>query len=202
MTMTHPTDRQPADPQSDDPQHWQTLSTREVFSNRWTGVLVDQVRLPDGREYEYTRLRPAGIGVAVAALNAAGQLLLEREYRHGVGEVIWQIPGGLVDAGESLADAGLRELLEETGCAPAVVDDTTVRHFGYVWDNPGLGPTQSHVVAVRDVSQVRAPSLEGAEFITLHWQDAAWVKDAVRTGLIRERTAVAAVAYLMLHDWI
>ena len=187
---------------ADDPQPWQTLQTREAFSNRWTGILVDEVRLPNGRQYEYTRLRPAGVGVAVAAFNAAGQLLLEREYRHGVGEVIWQLPGGLVDPDEALADAGLRELLEETGYAPAVVDDATVRYFGYVWDNPGLGPTESHVVGVRNVRQVRAPSLEGTEFITLHWQDAAWVKDAVRTGLIRERTAVAAVAYLMLHDWI
>ena len=187
---------------ADDPQPWQTLQTREAFSNRWTGILVDEVRLPNGRQYEYTRLRPAGVGVAVAAFNAAGQLLLEREYRHGVGEVIWQLPGGLVDPDEALADAGLRELLEETGYAPAVVDDATVRYFGYVWDNPGLGPTESHVVGVRNVRQVGAPRLEGAEFITLHWQDADWVKDAVRTGLIRERTAVAAVAYLMLHDWI
>ena len=68
----------------------------------------------------------------------------------------------------------------------------------------GLEPLDDGRIKIgdRDVSQVRAPSLEGTEFITLHWQDAAWVKDAVRTGLIRERTAVAAVAYLMLHDWI
>ncbi|MEZ4719939.1 MAG: NUDIX domain-containing protein [Caldilineaceae bacterium] len=52
--------------------------------------------------------------------------------RHGVGEVIWQLPGGLVDPDEGSAGR-LRELLEETGYAP-VVDDATVRYFGYVWD--------------------------------------------------------------------
>ena len=98
-----------------DPQPWQTLSTRTEFDNRWVGIAVDEVRLPNGVEYEYTRLRPAGVGVAVAAFDGDGRILLEREYRHGVGRVIWQLPGGLADEGEELTTAGLRELAEETG---------------------------------------------------------------------------------------
>ena len=50
-----------------------------------------------------------------------GEVLLEREYRHGVGQVVWQLPGGLAAQDEDLQAAGLRELLEETGHAPHVV---------------------------------------------------------------------------------
>ena len=78
-----------------DPQPWQTLSTRSVFGNRWVKVQIDEVALPDGRRYEYTRLEPGGIGVAVIGFNDRGEVLLEREYRHGIGAVIWQLPGGL-----------------------------------------------------------------------------------------------------------
>ncbi|MEZ4664335.1 MAG: NUDIX hydrolase [Caldilineaceae bacterium] len=74
-----------------------------------------------------------------------GEILLEREYRHGVGEVIWQLPGGLAEPDEDFITAGLRELLEETGHAPQVVNADTVRYLGSVWDNPGLGKSVSHL---------------------------------------------------------
>jgi len=185
-----------------DPQPWQTLSTRVEFDNRWAGIVVDEVRLPDGVEYDYTRLRPAGVGVAVAAFDGDGRILLEREYRHGLGQVIWQLPGGLVDDGEDLSTAGLRELAEETGFAPQAVTDRTVRYLGAVWDNPGLGTAISHVVAAFDVVPRGDAQLEPTEFIALHWCSVDWLKDAVRLGEIKERTIVAAVAYLLLNQLI
>ena len=101
-----------------DPPAWSTVATRSAFRNRWIGVMEDTVELPTGQSYAYTRLEPAGIGVGVVGFDAAGRILLEREYRHGVHQVIWQIPGGLADPGEDLQTAGLRELREETGYAP------------------------------------------------------------------------------------
>ncbi len=54
--------------------------------------------------------------VAVVAVNDSDQVLLIRQYRHPVGEFLWEIPAGLLDvAGESLELAARRELLEETG---------------------------------------------------------------------------------------
>ena len=37
------------------------------------------------------------------------------------------------------------------------------------------------------------------EFVTLHWVSPAWLKAAVRSGEIRDRVVVAAVAYLLLE---
>src|SRR5687767_2212177 len=137
-----------------DPQPWQTLETKPVYRNRWIGVLVDSVALPDGRRYEYTRLEPAGIGVAVIGFNERGEVLLEREYRHGVGQIIWQLPGGLAAEGEDYQAAGLRELLEETGYAPRVVNAETVRYLGMVWDNPGFGIAQSQLYAAWGLTEM------------------------------------------------
>lgn len=185
-----------------DPRPWLTLATRRVFSNRWLSVALDEVALPDGRRYEYTRLEPGGIGVGVLGFNAAGEVLLEREYRHGVGEVIWQVPGGLADAGESWQDAGLRELLEETGYAPARISPETVRYLGVVWDNPALGVAQSHLYAVWGVTPVAEARPDVAELVTVHWKSQAWLKEAVCSGEIKDRVLVAAVAFLLLHGWL
>jgi ADP-ribose pyrophosphatase len=185
-----------------DPQPWQTLDTHTIFSNRWIKVMLDDVALPDGRRYEYTRLQPSGLGVAVMGFNERGDVLLEREYRHGIGQVVWQLPGGLAAMGEDLQTAGLRELLEETGYAPQVVSPEGVRYLGVIWDNPGFGPAQSHIYAAWGLTEVQATRRDPAEFVTLHWKPVSWLREAVRSGEIQERVVVAAVALLLLNGWM
>jgi len=187
---------------SSDPQPWRVLSTRREFENRWAGILIDEVELPGGERYEYTRLRPAGMGVAVIGFDEAGRVLLEREYRHGVGQVVWQLPGGLADGGEDLRTAGLRELSEETGYAPALVDDETVRYLGVIWDNPGLGRGQSNILAAWGLVENDITRRDPAEYVALHWVTTDWLKEAVGNGEIRDRVVVAAVAYLMVAGLI
>jgi 8-oxo-dGTP pyrophosphatase MutT (NUDIX family) len=186
----------------DDPAAWETQTTRTAWQNRWLTVLEDDVLLPDGRPYTYTRLEPAGIGVGVVGFDEQGRILLEREYRHGVGEVIWQLPGGLADDGEPLVEAGLRELREETGFQPAALDDDHVRYLGVVWDNPAFGVAASHIVGVRGLQPVSDVHRDLAEYVTLHWVEPTWMLEAVRTGEIRDRVVVAAVAHLLLNGWL
>lgn len=182
-----------------DPQPWGTLHTEVAFRNRWVTVAVDQVQLPTGQQYAYTRLEPGGIGVGVIGFNATGEMLLEREYRHGVNQVIWQLPGGLAAPDEDLLLAGLRELQEETGYAPAPTA-LPPRYLGVVWDNPAFGPMCSHLYAAWSLVQTAPSHRDAAEFVTLHWVSAPWLKEAVRSGEIKDRVVVAAVAYLLLNQ--
>lgn len=184
---------------SDDPALWQTHASETAFRNRWVTVALDDVVLPTGTTYEYTRVNVNGVGVAVIGFNAAGEVLLEREYRHGVGEVIWQLPGGLAEPGEELMAAALRELREETGFAPAEVNEKSVRYLGSVWDNPGLGAGESHFIAAWGLVDTGHVRRDPAEFVTLHWRSLDWLRDAIRTGEIKERTIVAAVAHILLE---
>ena len=188
--------------QPPDPQPWQTLATETAFRNRWVGVALDQVQLPTGQQYTYTRLEPAGVGVGVIGFNAAGEVLLEREYRHGVNTVIWQLPGGLAAPEEDLLAGALRELVEETGYAPADPIPDNVRYLGTFWDNPALGTMQSHLYAAWNLVPTDQPRRDPAEFVTLHWVSVDWLKEAVRSGVIKDRVVVAAVAYLVLNGLI
>ena len=137
--------------------------------------------------------------MGVIGFNAAGEILLEREYRHGVGEVVWQVPGGLAAPGEDLQAAGLRELLEETGFAPAAVDAESVSYLGAVWDNPGFGMAISHLYRVRGLAPAAVTNHDHSEFVTFAWVSPAWLKEAVMSGEIKDRVVVSAVAYLLLR---
>jgi hypothetical protein len=69
-----------------------------------------------------------------------------------------------------------------------------------VWDNPGLGTMQSHLIAAWGLVETAHPRRDPAEFVTLHWRSVAWVKAAVRTGEIQDRVVIAALAYLVVND--
>ena len=176
-----------------EPVVWKTLSSQRVFGNRWIGVVVDEVELPDGRRYEYTRLEPAGIGVGVIGFNAAGEILLEREYRHGVGEVVWQVPGGLAAPGESLQEAGLRELLEETG----YVAEQWRRLGSYAVDaNRGAGTAHLFLATgARWQQPIDADDLEEQELLLLDRQS---VERALLDGEFKVLPWAANVALALL----
>ena len=70
-----------------------------------------------------------------------GKLLLMRR----PGERGWDLPGGGVDAGESLADAFIRELMEEAG----VSVDNAVPLYGYLRDIPGKDRKFIHYIGAR-----------------------------------------------------
>ena len=52
---------------------------------------------------------------SVVAITTSGELVLVRQYRHGIDGPSLETPGGLIDEGEDPAAAARRELLEETG---------------------------------------------------------------------------------------
>ncbi|HYN87472.1 MAG TPA: NUDIX hydrolase [Ardenticatenaceae bacterium] len=175
---------------------WETLATIVAFQNKWLTVLLDRVRLPgSGQDYEYTRIRRETQGVGVIVLDDQGRVLLEREYRHAVGEVIWQLPGGLYGPDEEPLLAAQRELREETG-----VEADEWIELGSFYDNPALSNASNTLYLARQVRSVGTPSPDHAEFVTIEWRDLAWLREAVRRGEIMDRVILCAVALLWTWD--
>lgn len=91
------------------------LTSEPIFDGTVLHVFKDTVRLPNGRTgmREYTVHHGA---VCVLPLLDNGDVLLERQFRYAMGEIITEIPAGKLDApDEDPAAAALRELREETG---------------------------------------------------------------------------------------
>lgn len=87
-----------------------TQRLREV----WPPISEDEVELPSGTRKRWIRLH-FGTSAAVLPITKAGEIVLTREYRHGLGRTAYSLPGGSAKDGETPEACARRELLEETG---------------------------------------------------------------------------------------
>ncbi len=93
-------------------------SSAEVYRGHFLTAFQDAVELPDGsmatREYV---VHPGAAMIVPLLEDDAGNLLLvlERQYRYPMGQVMLEFPAGKLDVGESPFDCAKRELREETG---------------------------------------------------------------------------------------
>lgn len=95
-----------------------TLSTQEILRGNFLHAVRDQVKLPDGatasREYI---IHPGAVMIVPLLEDESGQwhVVLERQFRYPVGQVMIEFPAGKRDPGEDLLVCAQRELREETG---------------------------------------------------------------------------------------
>ncbi len=95
---------------------WDILKTTYLLDTRWVQLRQDRLRHRiSGAERDYFYLTGPGEAVATVALTDDGCVLLTRQYRHPLRQVIWDLPAGAMQPDEDPAQAARRELEEETG---------------------------------------------------------------------------------------
>lgn len=94
---------------------WKVLFSEYLFERPWLTVRRDKIQLPNGRIIPDYYVMEYPDWVNVIAVTKDGQIIMERQYRHGVGRTNYEIPSGVMEKGETPLEAAKRELLEETG---------------------------------------------------------------------------------------
>jgi ADP-ribose pyrophosphatase len=112
---------------------WELIRSERLSSNRVFSTRKDTSLSPvTGKKHDFYVIE-APDWINIVAVTDNDDVLLIRQYRHGIGAVTIEIPGGVIDSGETPLEAAKRELLEETGF---VSDNWSL--IGEVIPNPAI----------------------------------------------------------------
>ena len=123
---------------------------------------IDKCELPNGNLLDAT-IFEFRKWANIVALTKNGEVVLVRQYRHGVCETFLEFPGGVVEDGEDPQEGARRELLEETGYA-----SSSVIQVGKLYPNPALQTNALYCFLALDAEKVSEQDLDAGEDIEVH----------------------------------
>jgi ADP-ribose pyrophosphatase len=94
---------------------WTILEEQDVSPSPWFPLLRHTVQLPSGMIMDDYYLAPLGDVVMILALTPQHEVVLVRQYKHGLGQILLDLPGGLEQPGKGIPGSAVAELEEETG---------------------------------------------------------------------------------------
>jgi len=175
---------------------WVRLDQSKVYETRVFDVLRQRSRSPrTGEEHDFFVLE-ARDWVNIIPVTDAGEVVLIRQYRHGIEDFTLEIPGGMVDDTDASPQvAAAREMREETGYGS---DD--IVPLGSIHPNPAIQANQCHTFLARGAEKRGTPQFEGTEEIEVVLEPLSRVPELIGTGVISHALVVVAFHWLDLRE--
>ncbi|EWT05363.1 NUDIX hydrolase [Intrasporangium chromatireducens Q5-1] len=171
---------------------WRVLGERTIYESQWVTLGKAEVILPSGQHFEHHTVTMPEAAMAVVLDDAREHVLLS--WRHRFVPDVWnyELPGGLLDTGESPEQTIAREIVEETGYRARSL------RFAVAFE-PMVGMLRSrhHVFIAEGVERVGDPvELDEGTF---QWVPLADVPSLIASGkVINSGTVVGLLHYLAL----
>ncbi len=168
-------------------------SGQELFKGRFLHAFCDTVRLPDGasasREY---LVHPGAVMIVPLLADADGALrvVLERQFRYPLGQVMIEFPAGKRDPGENLQRCAQRELQEETGYRAAAWARAGVLHPSISYSTEFI-----EVWFARDLT-AGVPRLDPGEFLDVFSATPSQLLQWCCDGTVTDGKTLAAALWL------
>ncbi|WP_009543136.1 NUDIX hydrolase [Crocosphaera subtropica] len=159
-------------------QKWKILKSNFIIDNQWCRVRQDQVQLSDGAIIDdyFVNVRPEI--ALILPITPHQEIVFVRQYRHGVQEILLELPAGTFDPKkEDSFSAAKRELEEETGyIAQELIFMTTI------YDNPVKDDNKIHIFVGLNVEKTGKVALDITEEIEVILVPIKDVIDKIMSG--------------------
>lgn len=163
-----------------------TLKSECVYPGKIMTVLHDEVELVDGKTSFREVVRHSG-GVVIFALKDEETVLLVKQFRYPINEVVFELPAGKLEVGENPDFAAKRELEEETGYKAEKWTS-----LGYINTTPGFCDEKLYLYKAEKLSYVGEHPDDG-EIIQAHEIKIPELKSKIFNGEINDAKTICAI---------
>ncbi|HEY9637921.1 MAG TPA: NUDIX hydrolase [Coleofasciculaceae cyanobacterium] len=170
-------------------QPWKIINSQLVLDNQWCQVRQDEVELSNGEVIDdfFVNVRPDI--VLVLAVTQHREIIFVRQYRHGVREILLELPAGSFNSQtENSLAAAARELEEETGYVAE-----QIIHLATLYDNPVKDTNKIHLFMAENAQPSSIQQLDVTEDIEVVLLPVEEVLAKISTGEICVCGTVAAL---------
>lgn len=173
-------------------KHWQKLNTEKLADYYIFRARIDTSVSPrTGQEHNFVVLESPD-WINIIPITPAGNVILIHQYRHGIEDVMLEVPGGMVDPDESdPMDAARREMLEETG-----YESQELFRLGHVTPNPAFLNNRCYSYVAFGTRFVSPPQFDGAEDIKVEEVPLDTIPALITSGRITHSLVINAFYFL------
>lgn len=172
---------------------WKILSSEYLFSDLWFKVRKDICETPGGKIVNPYYVYEFPEWVTAVPVTESGKIVMVRQYRHALGEVCLELPGGCVDeTDKNFKEAVARELLEETGYS-----FSTYEYLGKTSANPSSNNNLMHMFLAKGGKKVAEQMLDHNEEIDVELFTVEEVKQLLKDRKIIQSMHVTCFMYAL-----
>jgi 8-oxo-dGTP pyrophosphatase MutT (NUDIX family) len=172
---------------------WKVLESQYLHQDPWLTIRKDKCELPNGNIVPEFYINEYPDWVNAFALTKEGDVIMVKQYRHGIGEVSIELPGGVAEKGESPGEAMRRELLEETG-----YKFDKIEYLAKVSANPSTTNNFTHLFLATGGQKVTDQKLDENEELQVEIHSVEAVKQMVKENKIMQSLHLNAIMYSLL----
>lgn len=168
-------------------QKWRKISSRHILDHPRMQLVEDEVELPSGKKIQYLRQEYSGRGGVIVICRKGDKILVQREYSYPVDEILWQFPGGKIEADDTPEQAATRELAEESG-----IKAENAKCIGWFYPDNRRTNARLFVVECDYVTDDEKARPDDTEFIESEWIENGQISQMIRRGEVRNYAMLAA----------
>ncbi len=161
------------------------LNSSKRFEGKILKLYVDEVELPNGHRSFREVVRHPGASAVIVLLDD-GRIVLERQFRYPINEILWEIPAGKLDKDEDPLECAKRELLEETG-----ISASKWQKLGHIYTTPGFSDEKIHLYFASGISN-GSRHLDEDEFLEIRYFKVEEVEEMIMKNEITDSKTIAA----------